>query len=81
MSSSQCTATADKAGTISTPLRVLELASQFIADTAGTRGAWPALLEDWAAARGLDAVTVGEVRAAVCRERIVGAIARHRGLR
>lgn len=79
MSSSHSTATADREGTVSTPLAILTLASRFIAETAGTRGAWPALLEAWADEQGLDAATAGQVRAAVCRERIVGAIGRHRG--
>ena len=74
----QCTATPDPARTVSTPLGLLTLASEFLADVAHERGAWPGMLRRWGSARGLSDETIDELRQVLIRERVRRAIARGR---
>ena len=69
--------TPDTGITYSTPLRAVELAAQFIADTAGERGLWPAIFQRWAERRGLSEAEAREVRGVVQRERVMRAVERH----
>jgi hypothetical protein len=67
--------------THSTPVRIIELAARFVADSAGARAPWPGILEQWGAQRDLDTETIAKVRAAVARERVARALGRHQGSR
>jgi hypothetical protein len=81
MSYGQYSATLNPTRTVTTPLRVLDLTAEFLADSAYERGPWPALLRRWGVARGLTDEEIGQVQAAVCRSRITGAMPLHRGRR
>jgi len=54
------------------------LAAAFLANSAGDRRPWPALFTTWAAERSLSASVAHAVRVAIIRERVFGAVERHR---
>ena len=81
MGCSDCSASVDPARTVSTPLGLLTLASEFLAHVAHERGAWPEMLRRWGVAQGLSDEVIDELRQVLVRERVRRAIAWHRGRR
>ncbi len=81
MSCTQYSATCNPAGSVSTPLHLLDLAAEFVADAAGERAPWPELLRRWGVARGLADEVIDQLRAVLVRERVARAASRHRGRR